>query len=192
MELVFIRHAATEWNEERRYQGSTDVPLCDLGRAQPIGWRNFLPAAPDFLWSSPMLRARETAEILYPGAKIQTHPALREMSLGRWEGRLMAEVKQELDSREWRGLDFADHGGESMRQVCARLGEWLKELEPAEGKVAVVVSHKAAITALFALATGWQLDHKPPGRPKFPKAHHFTWDGQKITVRKMNQPLESA
>jgi len=187
MQLVFLRHAPTAWNAEKRYQGSTDVGLSDEGKLLPALWRAALPGEPDYLWCSPLLRARQTAELLYPGRAILIHPGLREMALGQWEGRKADEVHAEVGEQEWRGLDFSDHGGESLRQVIERLGAWLGQL-PAEG-LSVVVSHRMTITAAYCLATGWLAEGKPLERLRFPRAHRFEWSKGELRVLSLNERL---
>jgi len=187
MELIFLRHAETDWNRERRYQGRTDTDLSEAGKLQPAHWIKYLPSSPSFVWSSPLARARQTAEALYPGREILIHPGLAEMNLGSWEGKTAEEISATLDDRDWRGLDFADHGGESLRAVTARIAIWLNTLP--KGDLAVVVSHKMAITAAYCLATGWEASEKPPERLRFPRAHRFSWDGQALKIVALNESL---
>jgi len=87
--LLLARHGQSEWNQVRRFQGAQDVALSDLGReqARALGQalRRYRPAA---AYVSPLARARETAEIALTGAGVPlVHlEALRELSLGEWEG----------------------------------------------------------------------------------------------------------
>jgi broad specificity phosphatase PhoE len=187
VQLVFLRHAPTAWNAEKRYQGSTDVSLSEEGKSLPALWRAALPGDPDLLWCSPLLRARQTAELLYPGREILLHPGLREMALGRWEGRTAAEVSAEAGEQEWRGMDFKDHGGESLRDVIGRLRDWLQQL-PADG-LSVVVSHRMTITAAYCLATGWLAEGRPPERLRFPRVHRFEWRDGVLRVHSLNERL---
>ena len=62
--VYLIRHGQTQGNLERLYIGSTDQPLCPLGRAA-LGGRTMPPV--DRVYVSPLRRCRETAAILYPG-----------------------------------------------------------------------------------------------------------------------------
>ena len=65
IQLIFIRHGATAGNLEKRYIGSTDEPLCDVGVAQVEALRKHNFQA-DFLYVSPMRRTLQTAELLFP------------------------------------------------------------------------------------------------------------------------------
>src|SRR5262245_48042281 len=93
--ILLVRHGETEWNREGRVQGSTDVPLSDSGRQQV----RTLAAALDrsgiqAIWSSPQIRAAETAVILSSHLKVpvQHDDGLREIACGAWEGKTYAEV----------------------------------------------------------------------------------------------------
>lgn len=158
--LLALRHAATAWNELGRFQGRSDQPLSAAGRAAAAGWR--LPAfARDWpVATSPLARARETAAAM--GLAAVPAPALIEMDWGRWEGRTLEEIAVEegagLAANEARGLDFQPPGGESPRQVMARLRPWLAGLAGDQ----VAVAHKGVLRALLALATGWAFLGKPP------------------------------
>jgi broad specificity phosphatase PhoE len=164
MRLIVLRHGATAWNAEGRLQGQADPPLGAAGRqallalALPPEWRR-LPC-----WVSPLARARETATLLgWPDPVVV--PALIEMDWGRFEGRrlvdLRAELGCELARNEACGLDFRPPGGESPREVMARLQLWLDGLDNDDG-AAILVTHKGIRRALLALATGWTMDGSPP------------------------------
>ncbi len=174
--FALLRHAATAWNEEGRLQGMTDTPLSARGAADAAGWR--LPAPADG-WKrlcSPLARARRTAELLQPAAPVSIDQRLREMSFGVWEGRTVEELRTSIGAafiaEENKGLDFQPPGGESPRSVMARIAGWTAEIA-AKGEPVVAVSHKAAIRALLALATGWDMMGRPPVRLDWRSAHFF-------------------
>jgi len=174
--FAILRHAATAWNAEHRLQGLTDTTLSAAGEAEARRWR--LPSPAD-AWprlSSPLQRARRTAELLSPSAAVTVDPALREMSFGSWEGHTIAELRITVGERfldaERRGLDFQPPGGESPRAVMARLGSWTTRIAEA-GTPVVAVSHKAAIRALLALATGWDMTGRPPHKLDWRCLHFF-------------------
>jgi broad specificity phosphatase PhoE len=166
MPLLFIRHGETVWNEAGRLQGRASVGLSAGGRAEVASWR--LPAAwANARWLvSPLRRARETAALL-TDRSVLIEPRLIEMDWGSWEGRRLAELRAEapewVASNEARGLDFRPPGGESPREVCARLGELIADLatDPAP---TVAVCHKGVIRAALVLATGWEMRARAPVR----------------------------
>jgi broad specificity phosphatase PhoE len=164
--VLLVRHGPTEWNESGRIQGHADVELSQRGRAQVAKWR--LPAA----WaearvlSSPLRRARETAALLTGRTPIIDR-RLIEMDWGRFQGRRLADLRAEapdaIAADEGRGLDFRPPGGESPREVCARLRALLVE-RAADPWPVVAVCHKGVIRAGLVLATGWDMQSKPPVR----------------------------
>ena len=164
--VLLVRHGPTEWNASGRIQGHVDIDLSPGGRAQVARWR--LPAA----WaearvlSSPLCRARETAAIL-TGRTPTIDPRLIEMDWGRYQGRRLQELRAEapaaMAANEGRGLDFRPPGGESPREVCARLQTLLAELA-SDPRPAVAVCHKGVIRAGLVLATGWDMQSRPPVR----------------------------
>ena len=76
IELLFIRHGATEGNLRRRYIGRTDEPLCEAGIAQVKALQK-RGLSVDRLFVSPLLRTRQTAELLFPQMPRRTLAALR-------------------------------------------------------------------------------------------------------------------
>lgn len=186
--VLAIRHAATEWNEAGRLQGRRDLPLSPSGRAAALAWR--LPDG----WSgarclsSPLQRAAETATLL--GLVAEPEPLLIEMDWGSWEGRRLDDLRAEFGAamaeNEARGLDFRPPGGESPRDVQARLARLLPTLR----QPTVLVGHKGVVRALYALATGWTMREKPAHRLLDGCAHAFAVneDGT-VAVYRLGIPL---
>lgn len=193
--LALIRHAATAWTEAGRIQGRTDVPLSPGGREAASRWRP-PPELAQARWvSSPLARAYETARLLGAG-DIGHEPRLIEMDWGRWEGRRLAELRAELGAamaaNEARGLDFRPDGGESPRDVQARIAPWLAGVA-IRGRPVAAVTHKGVIRAVLALASGWDMTGKPPARLGWDCAHLFALAGDgTATVERLNIPLAAS
>ena len=191
--FAILRHAPTGWNAEGRLQGSTDIPLSPAGETAARSWR--LPAPAD-RWRrmcSPLQRARRTAELVQPPAPVTVESRLREMSFGVWEGKSVAQLRAEggetFAAAERLGVDFHPPGGESPRIAMARIADWAREIAES-GEPVVAVSHKAAIRALLALATGWDMTGRQPVKLDWKCLHFFTAHGDgKVTLDRPNVPL---
>jgi probable phosphoglycerate mutase len=162
--VAFIRHGRTTWNESGRLQGRADPPLSAAGRAE-LEHRRLPEELARAEWvTSPLRRAVETARLL-GAADAVVEPRLVEMDWGAWEGRTLADLRAELGSamveNEARGLDLQPEGGESPRQVQARLRPWLAEVAQG-GRSLAAVSHKGVIRAVAALAYDWDMTGPPP------------------------------
>jgi probable phosphoglycerate mutase len=143
--------------------------------------------------ASPLKRAQETARLLFPARDIALDPRLMEMDFGAWEGKSLSDLRATpgaaAEERENLGLDFCAPGGETPRQVQARLQPLLNEIAAA-GVPTVVVTHKAVLRALLSLATGWTFLGKPPAKIKPDTAHLFRLDAEgKLSVERMNMSL---
>ena len=192
--LVLIRHGPTEWNAAGRLQGRSDIPLSAGGREGARAWT--VPAQfQGFHWvSSPLRRTVETAELLL-GTTPPTDPRLIEMSFGEWEGRTLADLRAEFGAAmaDWesRGLDFQPRGGESPRQVQARVRPFLAEVAAA-GRPTVAVVHKGVLRAVYAAAANWDMVGKPPEKLTDARAQVFALAGDGTpTVHQLNIPLEA-
>jgi probable phosphoglycerate mutase len=149
-------------------QGRADLPLSPAGRAEVLRWH--LPEAwAEARWlSSPLRRAIETAALL-TDQQVEVEPRLVEMDWGAFEGRTLADLRAAAPAtmavNEARGLDFRPEGGESPREVRARLAGLLADLaaDPERSDV-VGVTHKGVLRAALSLATGWDMTGKPPLR----------------------------
>jgi probable phosphoglycerate mutase len=191
--FAILRHAPTAWNGEGRLQGTTDIPLSEAGEAAARTWHLPAPAGGWKRFSSPLLRARRTAELVQPSAPVVIDSRLREMSFGIWEGRSVADLRAEGGERfaeaERLGLDFHPPGGESPRMTMDRLHGWAVEIA-ATGEPVVAVTHKAAIRALLALATGWDMTGRQPLKLDWRCLHFFSAgaDGS-VSLDRPNVPL---
>jgi broad specificity phosphatase PhoE len=164
--VLLVRHGPTAWNDVGRIQGRADVALSERGRAQVASWQLPPAWAEARVLSSPLHRARETALIL-TGRTPTIDRRLFEMDWGELQGRRLTDLRargsRTMAPNEARGLDFRPPGGESPREVCARLHSLLAELA-ADPRPVVAVCHKGVIRAALVLATGWDMQRKPSVR----------------------------
>lgn len=126
--LLLIRHGETDWNRESRFQGTMDIPLNDNGRAQAQKAADFLKDVElNFAISSPMLRPKETAEIIlkyHPNLTLETKEQLLEIGHGLWEGKLESEIEQHFPGllQQWKTAPETVQmpEGENLQQVWDR------------------------------------------------------------------------
>ena len=91
MKIAFLRHGPTGWNALGRIQGHTDIGLSDEGAAKMAGLRLPADMAAHRLYVSPLMRARQTAQLLgLSGESLDAR--LMEQNWGRWEGLTRAEI----------------------------------------------------------------------------------------------------
>jgi len=152
------RHGQTNDNlEPMRFQGFSDTPLNETGRAQASELAERVADGEPIasLWSSDLSRARETADTV--GARIGLVPTLdarfREANRGDWEGRLFVEIEREQPERyaAWRraGAEFRFPGGESLRQQQQRVTAACQEIHGTARLPALVVCHGGSIRVML-------------------------------------------
>ena len=173
--LALVRHGLTSWNENKLVQGRSDIPLSKKGRIQVGNW-HVPDEVKDFLIvSSPLIRAKETARILF-GKNTTTDDRLVEMNWSEWEGRSLNELRADLgnllEAWEAKGLDFKAPGGESPREVQQRLKPFMRERAKTK-KNTLAVCHKGVIRAVYALSINWDMTDKPPQKLKDDCVHLF-------------------
>jgi broad specificity phosphatase PhoE len=154
--IYLARHGQTAYNAEGRFQGQGPVPLDSTGRAQAQTLAE-QALAYDFaaLWCSPLLRARETADIVARriGLVPREDPRLMETDSGEWTDRSFAEVQAEAPDEFARFINgehtFAFPGGESFAQQGVRVAGAMHDIKRAEAP-ALVICHGGVIRiALF-------------------------------------------
>jgi broad specificity phosphatase PhoE len=150
---LLLRHGATPLSAERRFAGRGDIPLTEEGLRQAAAAADRLAARGgiDLIVTSPLLRARQTAEAVAraAGAPVQADDGLAELDFGEWEGLTMAEASQRWPDEvtAWLGnVDAAPPGGESFAAAISRVGAALDRLLAAHRfRTLLLVSHVSPI-----------------------------------------------
>ena len=164
--LHLIRHGVTAGNLQGLYIGSgTDIPLCDEGRARLAELKErFEYPQVDTVFSSPMLRAVETANILFPNAAHTfTVHDLREAGFGKFENKPVKELVHDEDFKKWitPGSGFVPEGAEPTEQFHARCAESLLKLFEYMIRMdvteAACVTHGGVIRSMTAHYLGMEL-----------------------------------
>jgi broad specificity phosphatase PhoE len=163
VDLICVRHGRTAWNARKRFQGHTDVPLDDEGRAQATALAALLrDERIDAAVSSDLGRAAETARIVL-GARsvpLRLDPDWREMRFGDWEGLTWDEIvaaNPSLDAgNETSVKDYTPGGGETFEELCARIARAVERMtsELADDGVALVATHAGPLHALLSVLLG--------------------------------------
>jgi broad specificity phosphatase PhoE len=156
-EILLARHGQTADNAGGRILGRRDPPLTDVGVAQARALAGDLrDAGIAALWTSPLARARATAEIVGEALGLQARvlPELIESARGSWEGRPVAELAREAPALHAAFIagdpDFVFPGGESLREQRERTARALAVV--ARGPLpALVVAHAGTARAALAL-----------------------------------------
>lgn len=165
-----IRHGQTDWNAQGRFQGLSDVPLSTEGRERTrlscarvaaLLAAEAPECAPRRIMSSPLGRARETADILrlamgLPADAVFADDRLAEAGFGAWEGLTTLEVKERFPAerrrRKAERWTYSPPGGGSHEDLRVRLEGLLGELEDAPPTV--FVTHTGNLRVLMTLAGG--------------------------------------
>ena len=164
--IVMVRHGETDWNRERRFQGRADQPLNEAGRGQARELAELLHGEPvSAVYTSPLRRARETAEILAENFGLRPQPldALLEIDVGAWEGLTIDEVRATYPERadeDWRsGWDEGETYDELARRVLPALVELGTKHE---GGHVLAVTHAGPLRAAIAASMRLSYDDARP------------------------------
>jgi glucosyl-3-phosphoglycerate phosphatase len=164
--VLLARHGETEDNRPPlRFQGWRDTPLNDHGRdqARELG-AAMAGRGIASIWSSDLIRARETAEIVAEALRLPVclDARLREAYRGRWEGRLFKDVARdepelfaqwERAGRTWR---FPD--GESLQDQLVRVSACVDEVRATDRLPALVVCHGGSVRVMLCRSEPRGLD----------------------------------
>lgn len=164
-----MRHGMTEWNQESRIQGKTDIDLCDEGREMARKWAESLAEHTfDHILTSGLSRARETATIINEvlGLPIHEDPRLAEQDWGDWTGLTKEQLKtliRKVKEQEKRGLEFRPPEGESRNEVLMRACDALLDFNAEHPNASVlVVTHNGVLKCLSYVLSGLEF---MPGDP---------------------------
>jgi probable phosphoglycerate mutase len=183
--FTFVRHGQTDWNFQKRIQGSTDIPLNDTGREQAREAGAELAGRPwDGIVASPLSRARETAEIIAGIVGLgepELVAALAERSYGEAEGLNATELAERFPD------PMADVPGREKRShVVRRVLPALEKLAAEHpGESLIVVSHGGVIGSLIRYVTEKMLPQQGHAIPNG-SAHDFVVDGGELSILAFN------
>ena len=161
-------------NENGIYIGRTNLSLSDKGVAELFNKiEQFEYPHVHRVYSSPLLRCTETAEILFPSAEMSIIDELREMYFGEFEGKSIQELIDLDEYKDWLkgGLDSRPPGGESMQEICLRtyvaVHEIIMDMMNDGITHSAVITHGGIITNMLSCFGLPKIDPKemvcPPG-----------------------------
>lgn len=152
MTFAFIRHGQTDWNRDGRLQGSSDIPLNDTGRGQAHDAADVLrDGGWEVIVSSPLSRARETAEIIAGSLGLELGPAydeLIERDYGPLEGMSDTEIVERYPNRDYPGAETLESVVARGRAGLARIADTFPD------RNVVIVCHGTIIRYTLAALAG--------------------------------------
>ena len=157
--LYIMRHGRTDWNVRHKLQGRTDIPLNDEGRMMAAeAGKRYADIHFDICYSSPLARARETAEIFMKGRNVPvcTDDRLIEMGFGVYEGIENSFVIDDspINTLFKKPEEYVTvEGGESFEELFARTGDFVDNVvmpQVHEGKDILIVGHGAMNCSIIA------------------------------------------
>ncbi len=164
--VYFIRHVQAEGNVNRTFQGSTDTEVSPAGKIQLKNLTDrFSGTNIDVIYSSPLKRAKQTAEAVSGERDIPIilDDRLREFCAGEWEGKSIETLHTDYPELSvlWtdRLWEFKVHGSEDMGDLTKRVSEALADiLKKHEGQTIVITSHACALRMLINFALGNEIE----------------------------------
>ena len=153
--IWFVRHAQSEYNKKHLFTGWHDPDLTEKGVEVAKELKNNLSSVDfDYVFSSPLKRAAETASLIVDGRyEIKYDDRLKERSYGDWSGLNKSEIKEQVGEKLFlsarRGWSTKPPNGESLEDVSSRVRSFLETL-PLSGNL-LVVSHGNTIRAISVL-----------------------------------------
>lgn len=194
LRIAFLRHGPTDWNEQGRIQGRTDIPLSQAGREKMAGLAPPAGFETARAFVSPLSRARETATLLGLSDPV-IDARLSEHHWGEWEGLTRAEILardgEDAFERAGHGIDFTPKGGESTRALLARLSSFLGEISAVRSD-AIAVAHRGVLRSAYTLATGWDMLTPMPAKLDLSQALVLSFDERGVpSIAGLNVPLRT-
>lgn len=156
--LHLIRHGMTEGNIRGQYIGRTDLPVLPEG----VAALDNLKAVIEYpnvekVYSSPMLRCRQTANVLYPNRNLKIIDNLIEYDFGEFEGKTASELESDPRYMQWAsGKITAPPSGEDntdfVKRLCVGINEIVRDMMDNDIRESAVIMHGGTIMAFLAAA----------------------------------------
>lgn len=162
MKIYLMRHGETDYNKNKMIQGQCDIELNEYGRELARITAEGLKEVPfDVVYTSPLIRAKETAQIVIGDRKVVwiEEPRIQEICFGEYEGKHCGRKNFDVPDKTFLNFffDTANYrtppGGESFADIIKRTGEFLTELihkEEYADKTILISTHGCALKAILA------------------------------------------
>lgn len=157
MKLFFIRHGETAYNADGRISGQSDIPLNETGIAQAQAIKTALPPGAAVIYSSDLIRCKQTTDILNEEMRLPVvyDARLRERSAGSLQGKQWDAVDPDGEIKKMNlqlQYDLRPFGGESVEEVQARVASCISDIQKREqGKTVLIVTSAGIIRLLHHL-----------------------------------------
>lgn len=156
--IHFLRHGAIADTLKGKYIGKTDVPLSEEGRAllRKYDAEYIYPGAA-VLFTSPLKRCVETANIIYPDLKPIVIDQLAECDFGDWEGKTADELKDNPDFQKWLAGEKGskptngESGSEFVERICLVFEQIVDGLMKTGNNEAIIITHGGVIMTLLSV-----------------------------------------
>ena len=157
-QVYLVRHGETAWSISGQHTGRTDIALTEQGEHAAQGLRTGLQGLRFAkVFTSPLQRARQTAELAGFGASAEVDPDLMEWDYGDYEGRRTVDIRAERPG--WRLFEDGCPGGETLGEVAMRADRVIARIRARESDVLafahghilrILIARWAALPALEA------------------------------------------
>ncbi|MEO6239033.1 MAG: histidine phosphatase family protein [Vicinamibacterales bacterium] len=148
VKVSLVRHGETAWTISGQHTGRTDIALTDQGERDARGLIARLQGMSDAnVLTSPLQRARRTAELAGFGERADADPDLMEWDYGAYEGRRTVDIRNERPG--WRLFDDGCPGGEALQAVSLRADRVVARIR-ALGSDVLVFAHRDILRILAA------------------------------------------
>lgn len=160
MKVYIVRHGQSVNNRDNLWSGWLDIPLTEKGVEDAKKAGKILSGVEfDKVYSSDLIRARQTLEAALPGCEYETSPLLREIGTGSITGTRIDSFTEE-DFKMTNENGYVAYGGESKTDFRARVKEFRKQLEESGLQSVAVFSHAGWLRLFLDLVVGVSLSHK--------------------------------
>ena len=164
MKVYVIRHGLTELNKKKKVNGQIDEPLAHEGKEQAGAAIALIPKSIKYIYTSSMLRGRQTAEIINSKLNLPLSPQneLTEIHMGSLAGNSWEEMESGLELKikhRTVQFDYKAYGGESVKGVKKRVVEFLKKIKQKhKDKEVLIITHGGIIRLLYLLERNQVVD----------------------------------
>lgn len=163
--IKLIRHGETEWNLLGKFQGCTDIELSKVGINQAKLLKGRINGEFDYIYSSPLSRALETAKIVTSNTdkEVFIAPEIREINFGEWEGLTVKEISENYPEifKAWRTdkkMSYICGGDASINNAANRAKDCILEIvSKHKGKTVLIVAHGGIIKAGLIVIFEWDM-----------------------------------